>query len=256
MRFLDLEIEDPVPDATTIWLFREALMEGGLIDRLFARFGQHLEAAGYIARGGQIIDATIVSVPKQRNTKEENEAIKAGMTPEGWEQRPAKNAQKDKDARWTKKNDESFYGYKNHVDVDKAHNLIRKWDVTNAAVHDSQKLDDVLDLSNTGKEVWADSAYRSLATEARLQEKGLQSRVHRRAARNRPLSERQASANTTRSRVRARVEHVFGHQQSSMGGKIVRTIGIARARFKIGMMNLGYNIRRLVQLERMAAAPA
>src|ERR1700704_2596632 len=135
MRFLDLEIEDPVPDATTIWLFREALMECGLIDRLFARFGQHLEAAGYIARGGQIIDATIVSVPKQRNTKEENEAIKAGKTPEGWEQRPAKNAQKDKDARWTKKNDESFYGYKNHVDVDKAHNLIRKWDVTNAAVH-------------------------------------------------------------------------------------------------------------------------
>src|ERR1700716_2189363 len=155
MRFLDLEIEDPVPDATTIWLFREALMEGGLIDKLFARFGQHLEAAGYIARGGQIIDATIVSVPKQRNTKEENEAIKAGKTPEGWEQRPAKNAQKDKDARWTKKNDASFYGYKNHVGVDKAHKLIRKWDATDAAVHDSQKLDEVLDLSNTGKEVWA-----------------------------------------------------------------------------------------------------
>src|SRR5262249_47692514 len=75
-------------------------------------------------------------------------------------------------------------------------------------------------------------------------------------ARNRPLSERQKSANTTRSRVRARVEHVFGHQQNSMGGKIVRTIGIARARFKPGMMNLGYNIRRLVQLERLAAVPA
>src|SRR6266404_1297329 len=78
MRFLDLELEDPVPDATTIWLFREALAQAGLIDKLFERFGQHLEAEGYIARGGQIIDATIVSVPKQRNTKEENEAIKAG----------------------------------------------------------------------------------------------------------------------------------------------------------------------------------
>jgi hypothetical protein len=88
------------------------------------------------------------------------------------------------------------------------------------------------------------------------EEKGLQSRTHRRTARNRPLTERQKSANTTPSKVRARVEHVFGHQQSAMGGKIVRTIGIARARFKIGMMNLGYNIRRLVQLERMAAAPA
>jgi hypothetical protein len=78
----------------------------------------------------------------------------------------------------------------------------------------------------------------------------------RRTARNRPLSERQKSANTTRSKVRALVEHVFGQQQNSMGGKIVRTIGLVRARFKIGMMNLGYNIRRLVQLERMAAAPA
>src|SRR5881227_654277 len=125
MRFLDLELEDPVPDATTIWLFREALAQAGLIDRLFARFGQHLEAAGYIARGGQIIDATIVSVPKQRNTKEENEAIKAGKTPEGWEKQPAKNSHKDNDARWTKRNDESFYGYKNHVGVDKAYKLIR-----------------------------------------------------------------------------------------------------------------------------------
>ena len=256
MRFLDLDLEDPVPDATTIWLFREALAQAGLIDKLFERFGQHLETEGYIARGGQIIDATIVSVPKQRNTKEENEAIKAGKTPEGWEQQPAKNAQKDKDARWTKKNDESFYGYKNHLGVDKAHKLIRKWDATDAAVHDSQKLDDLLDLSNTGNGVWADSAYRSDQIEANLKAKGLQSRIHRRAARNHPLSERQKSANTTLSKVRARVEHVFGQQQNSMGGKIVRTIGIVRARFKIGMMNLGYNIRRLVQLERMAAAPA
>src|SRR5438034_2823034 len=97
MRFLDLELEDPVPDATTIWLFREALAQAGLIDKLFERFGQHLEAEGYIARGGQIIDATIVSVPRQRNTKEENETIRAGKTPEGWEQQPAKNAQKDKE---------------------------------------------------------------------------------------------------------------------------------------------------------------
>jgi hypothetical protein len=109
---------------------------------------------------------------------------------------------------------------------------------------------DVLDPSNTGKDVWADSAYRSVQIEAGLKAKGFQSRIHRRAARNHPLSERQKSANTPRSKVRARVEHVFGQQQNSMGGKIVRTIGIVRARFKIGMMNLSYNIRRLVQLER------
>jgi transposase, IS5 family len=256
MRFLDLGLEDAVPDATTIWLFREALVAAGLIDKLFDRFGRHLQAKGYIARGGQIVDATIVSAPPQRNTKEENETIKNGGTPEDWEKQPAKLAQKDLDARWTKKNDKSFYGYKNHVGVDKAHKLIRKWDATDAAVHDSQKLDAILDASNTAKDVWADSAYRSAEIEQRLKEKGLRSRIHRRAARNHPLSEKQEAANTTRSKVRARVEHVFGHQENSMGRKIVRTIGLARARFKVGMMNLGYNIRRLVQIERGAAAPA
>jgi IS5 family transposase len=123
MRFLDLELEDPAPDATTIWLSR-GVGAGEADNKLFERFGRHLEAAAYIARGGQIIDATIVPVPKQRNTKEENEAIKAGKTPQGWEQQPAKHAQKDKDARWTKKNDESFYGYKNHLGVDKVHKLL------------------------------------------------------------------------------------------------------------------------------------
>ena len=159
MRFLDLRLEDTVPDATTLWLFREALVEAKLIDTLFDRFGQHLAAKGYIARGGQIVDATIVSAPKQRNTREENNTVKNGDTPEDWEKKPAKNRQKDKDARWTKKHGKSFYGYKNHVDVDKAHKLIRKWDATDASPHDSQKLDDVLDPTNTSKEVWADSAF-------------------------------------------------------------------------------------------------
>jgi transposase, IS5 family len=256
MRFLDLGLQDEVPDATTMWLFREALAQAGLIEVLFERFGQHLEAKGYIARGGQIIDASIVSAPKQRNSRDENEAIKAGKTPEDWAKKPAKNAQKDKDARWTKKHGQSYFGYKNHVGVDKTHKLIRRYAATDASVHDSQKLDAILDASNTGKQVWADSAYRSGKTEAGLKAKGYRSRIHRRAARNRPLPQRQQSANTTRSRVRARVEHVFGHQHNSMGGKIVRTIGMARARFKIGMMNLGYNMRRLVQLERVAAALA
>jgi transposase, IS5 family len=254
MRFLGLGLEDPVPDATTVWLFREALANAGLMKTLFERFTRHLDAKGYIARGGQIIDATIVSVPKQRNTHEENEAIKAGQTPEGWEDKPAKNAQKDKEARWTKKHGKSYYGYKNHVDVDRKHKLIRRYAESDAAVHDSQKLDELLDKSNTSAEVWADSAYLSAEIEAKLKAKGYKSRVHRRALRNRPLSERQQAANTARSRVRARVEHVFADQENAMGGKIVRTIGMARACVKIGMMNLVYNMRRLVQLERIAAS--
>ena len=253
-RFLRLGIEDRIPDGTTLWLFREKLAKADLIEKLFDRFDQHLGAQGYIARGGQIVDATIVAVPRQRNTREENEAIKRGQTPEDWEKKPAKNRQKDKDARWTKKHGKSFYGYKNHVNADAKHKLIRRYEVSDAAVHDSQKLDGLLNKGNTSRDVFADSAYRSTETEATLKARGFKSRIHVRAARSHPLSKTEAEANRKKSRVRARVEHVFGVQQTSPGGRIVRTIGIVRARAKIGLQNLVYNIRRLVTLERMAVA--
>ena len=185
--------------------------------RLIRLLDGYLNAKGYIARGCQIIDATIVSAPQQHNTREENEAIKAGQTPEGREKKRAKNAQKDKDARWTKKNDQSFYGYKNHISVDRKHKLIRRYTETDASVHDSQTLDEVLDKTNTSNAVWADSAYWSVKTEAKLEAKGYKSRIHRRGARNNPLCKRQQAANTTRSRVRARVEHVFADQEKRHG---------------------------------------
>ena len=89
-RFLGLAIEDSIPDATTLWLFREKLARAGLIEQLFDRFDQHLAAKGYMARGGQIIDASIVLVPTQRNSRDENAELQAGRTPAGWKQKPAK----------------------------------------------------------------------------------------------------------------------------------------------------------------------
>jgi len=253
-RFLKLGIEDAIPDGTTLWLFREKLSKAGLIATLFERFGRHLEAQGYIARGGQMIDATIVPVPKQRNTREENEAVKAGQPPADWEQRPAKNRQKDKDARWTKKHGKSFFGYKNHVNADARHKLIRDYDVTDASVHDSQKLDGLLNNANTSQDVYADSAYRSAETEAKLNARGFRSRIHSRASRNHRLSDAQVEANRKKGKVRVRIEHVFGAQENAPGGRIIRTIGAVRARAKIGLQNLVYNLRRLVILERMATA--
>jgi IS5 family transposase len=253
-RFLTSGIEDCIPDGTTLWLFREKLAQAGVIEKLFDRFDRYLGAKGYIARGGQIVDATIVPVPKQRNTHKENETVKGGQTPEAWKKKPAKNRQKDKDARWTKKHGRSFYGYKNHVNADVAHKLIRRYDVSDAAVHDSQKLDGLLNKANTSADVFADSAYRSAETEAGLKARGFRSRIHVRATRNHPLSQRQVEANRKKSQVRVRVEHVFGAQETSAGGRIVRTIGIVRARAKIGLQNFVYNIRRLVTLERITAA--
>jgi IS5 family transposase len=253
-RFLGLGFEDGIPDGTTLWLFREKLVKAGLVEKLFEQFSQQLEAKGFIARGGQMVDATIVAVPRQRNTREENEQVKAGETPESWEKKPAKNRQKDKDARWTKKHGKSFFGYKNHVNADAKYKLIRSFEVTDASVHDSRKLDELLNKANTSQDVYADSAYRSVEAEARLAGRGFNSRIHVRGSRNHPLSAAQKTANRAKSRTRVRVEHVFAAQENTPGGRLVRTIGMMRAKAKIGLANLVYNIRRLVILERMATA--
>jgi transposase, IS5 family len=253
-RFLGLGLEDRIPDGTTLWLFREKLSQAGLIKTLFERFDRHLNAKGYIARGGQMVDATIVPVPTQRNSRDENDAVKRGETPPDWEAKPAKKRQKDRDARWTKKHGKSFFGFKNHVNADKSHKLIRNYEVTDAAVHDSRVLDELLDKVNTCKDVYADSAYRSAEIERRLVARGLRSRICVRGRRGRPLSKAAQAANRTKSRIRSRIEHVFGAQQAAPGGRLVRTIGIIRARAKIGLANLVYNIRRLVTLERLAVA--
>jgi len=254
MRFLGLGLEDRVPDATTVWLYREALVQAEVVEQLFATFDGYLQDQGWLAMGGQMIDASIVAVPKQRNGRDENAAIKAGETPEGWDDKPAKRRQKDTDARWTKKHGQSHYGYKNHVNVDRRHKLIRRYQVTDASVHDSQVVDDVLDDDNTASDVWADSAYRSTEIEQKLDARGLKSRIHRKGHRNRPLTKREQQGNRTRSKVRARVEHVFGAQVNDMGGTLIRSIGIIRAKARIGLKNLAYNMRRAVQLDGFAAA--
>src|SRR3954447_25717993 len=159
MRFLGLGLADRGPDATTVWLYREKLAQAGLVEALFEAFDAHLKRRGYLAMGGQIVDASIVSAPVQRNSRAENTAIKDGHPPVAW--KPNKKAQKDVDARWTKKHGKSYFGYKNHVTIDRKHKLMRRYTVTDAAVHDSQRLDALLDPHNTASDVWADTAYRS-----------------------------------------------------------------------------------------------
>ena len=325
VRFLGLALEDKVPDAKTVWLYREQLSQAGMIGTLFDDFDGYLKSQGFQAMGGQIIDASIVAVPIQRNRREENEQIKRGETPEAWADKAAKRRQKDTQARWTKKHGKSHYGYKNHVGIDRKHKLIRRYQVTDAAVHDSQVLEEllrtllhitfpaykarldalvlvrarerglparqakpcgqdaraprkgvaihkhplettichlggdeigklnrvrILTSDNTASGVWADSAYRSEAIEKKIKKRGLTSRIHRKGYRNRPLQDGEKTGNRRRSRFRARVEHVFGAQRNDMGGTLVRSIGLVRARARIGLKNLAYNMRRLVHLQR------
>ena len=256
MRFLGLGLEDRVPDAKTVWLYREGLVETGLVEELFRQFDGYLARQGYIARGGQILDASIVAVPKNHNTRDENKAIKNGEVPEDWADKPAKRSQKDVDARWTKKHGKSHYGYKNHVNVDRKHKLVRRYHVSDAALHDSQAVDHLLMRGNTGAGVWADAAYRSEAMEAKLRARKLKSHIHRKGKRGKPLTDQATGSNRTKSTVRVRVEHVFGAQANDMGGTLVRTVGMARAKTKIEMKNIAYNMRRLVQLRPINPCPA
>jgi IS5 family transposase len=157
MRFLDLTLADSVPDATTVWLFRQQLKQQGLIEELFEQFDPYLRQEGYQGKGGQIVDATLVPVPKQRNSKEENQQLAQGEIPDTWQEKPHRLSQKDIDPRWTKKNGQSHFGYKNHISIDVEYGFIRRYEVTDAAVHDSQVLGAVLDDENEGEEIWADS---------------------------------------------------------------------------------------------------
>jgi len=253
MRFLGLQFGDRVPDAKTVWLFREHLKTLKLMDTLFTRFHEQLAEQGYVAKAGQMIDATFVEVPRQRNKREENAKIKIGETPEKWKEDAAKPKlrQKDLDARWAKKNNERHYGYKNHINADQEHKLIHSYKITDAAVHDSQVFEELLDQNtdDQGKKraIYADSAYRSKEKEDKLAEDGVPSQICEKGVRNHPLTEEQKISNRKKSKVRSRVEHVFG-AQAQMGGHTANTIGILRAEVKISMMNLVYNMVRLGQL--------
>ena len=273
MRFLGLGLADPVPDANTIWTFREALTRGRIdgkpaIEVLFRAYEAALTKAGFLAMGGQIIDASIVAAPKQRNTEGEKAEIKAGRIPQAWKAKPAKLAQKDRDARWTvkfskaKPSDDGSsridlavpaFGYKNHIGIDRRHGLIRTWTATDAARYDGAQLPNLVSKRNTASDVWADTAYRSKANEKHLADNGLRSHIHRKKPQGRPMPINVSRANGRRSKVRAAVEHVFARQKGPMA-LVVRTIGLARATVKIGLANIVYNMRRAAWLTESRTA--
>ena len=253
MRFLGLHMEDHVPDAKTIWLFRDNLVKADVMRKLFDIFSNQLEAAHLITRTGTIVDATFVDAPRQRNTREENASIKAGEIPEEWkkEGNASKLRQKDTDARWTKKGNETHYGYKDHVKADAESKLITGYAVTSANVHDSKALLELVDENDNA--LYADSAYSGAELQAKLP-KTVEARIHEKGYRNRPLTEAQKESNRKKSKIRVRIEHIFGFMTMSLHELTLRSIGIARATFNAGLTNLVYNLCRYEFLCRPKAA--
>lgn len=269
MRFLGFELGGPTPDENTIRHFRNRLTETGTLKRVMKAFDWQLQKKGYIPMSGQIVDASLVPAPKQRNTEDEKAAVKAGKSAkEIWPDKPNKAVQKDVDARWTLKIGGKVryrpdgtplpqialpvFGYKSHVSIDRRFGFIRKSTVTSASDADGRQLRHVISTENTGSDVWADSAYRSQSNEKWLAKRMLTSRIHRRKPKGRPMPKAMARANARKSSVRARVEHVFAHQKNKFG-LFIRTIGIARAETKLILANLAYNFDRLIFHERRKA---
>ncbi len=236
-QFVGIKDGDSIPDAKTIWLFRNQLAQQGVHRALFDAFEAQLHRQGYHARAGQIIDASILEARKPCSL---NKTVY---------KTPAAQAQHDGEATFTKKGDKTFFGYKNHINVDRKHRFVRAYDVTTASTHDSQVFESVVDPKNSSLDLWADSAYKSEERDRWCEEKAYRNKIHHRAYRNRPLDSRQKRSNKARSKIRALVEHPFSYAKNWGKRVAIRTIGLARATLNCCLKNLSYNLRRFVFLE-------
>lgn len=249
-RFAGLDFSHKIPDTNTIWTFKEKLKENDNERKLFDCFYKELEQQKLIVSEGKMVDASFHEVPRQRNSREENKTIKEGEIPQAWNEEKHKHklSHKDTDARWTKKNNQTYYGYKNHVKADVGSKLIDNYTVTSASEHDSQALEGLLTEKDAGQALYADSAYTGEDQEASIDKVKMLNKVHEKGYKNKPLTTTQKENNKGKSKFRARVEHIFGFVENSMHGTYMRCIGKARARVVIGLTNLAYNICRAVQL--------
>ena len=249
MRFLGFGLYDRVPDAKTIWLYEDLLSKNEAGKALFSRFFASLATKGYVTKAGSIVDASFIEAPKRKNTKEQREQLKKGEIPEEWNDpdHPQKLMQRDTDAAWTKKGNENYFGYKDSVKVDLDSKLIMDYRVTSASANDAKAAEGIFD--ETDNVAYGDAAYPSLELPVNVE-----NMISEKANRNHPLTDEQRESNHKKAKLRCRVEHVFAGMVQMVGGTTVRCKNLTRATFNISLMNLLYNIRRVVTLNRLRTA--
>ena len=243
-RFIGQGLHDVVPDAKTIWLYRQSITTLGVIDELFVRLKKQLEKYGLIAHKGIMVDASFIKVPIQRNTPEENGEIKSGKTPD-WDEN--KSRQKDTDANWTKKANQNHYGYKQHIKADVKSKLITNFEVTPASENDGKVLNELIEKSDKGQPCYGDSAYYSKELTEQLIDYGIKPRIISKGYRYKKLTEKDREKNHKLSSKRCRVEHIFGWFKQK-GGNLIKGIGITRITARITLRIIGYNLSRAVFL--------
>jgi IS5 family transposase len=261
--FLGLGVDSRVPDEKTIWSYRNELAKKKADVQLFAAFDAFLMEKGGYVKEGVIVDASFIEVPRSKPTKEENQSHEQkqqkqeGEAPAS-EQEPSaspRERQLDYDAKWTKKNSKSYFGYKDHVKVDAGSKFITKYVVTPANIHDSPVLHQLLEPArDKGQAVYADKGYTSWDNDFAIRGLGMKSRIMKKAVRNAPLTEKDKEWNQSISKIRARVEHVFGYIEIAMNRMYLRAKGLMRITFTTGLMNLVYNLLRYTTLQRARSA--
>lgn len=244
-------VSEKMPDAKTIWHFKNVLANHDAGKRLFKKLNQSLSDKGFLKKEKVAVDSTIIEAPVQRNTREENAMLKEGLTPEGWLADDPKSkhrlAQKNTGASWGVKHGRYVFGNKDHVSIDLESKLIIDYSATSARPHDSKVFLELLPAE--AKEVYADSAY---YVHRNALPDGVAANICIPGSRNHKLTAEEMEINHRYSSKRCRIEHVFGAMKGNWNGGLMRCVGVARERLHIGLKNLTYNMRRFSFLKRQA----
>lgn len=248
-RFLGIALCDAVPDAKTIWHFREQLKDHAIFDRLFEFLREKIEKVHFKMNDDSIVNSRIIEVPRQRNSRDENGRLKNDQIHEAWKENPNKLSQKDTDAIWLKKNSKNYFGYKNHIKIDQGSKIITHYQVITASVHDSDALDYLLNECDTDKPLYAVSVYTGKRCAKITRKFNMQNRTHKKGYRNKPLSKCQKKRNRQKSKIRVRVKYVFGFASKKLNRQsFFIYIGLDRIASSTGLQNIVYNLFRAVSL--------
>ncbi|MGN1209432.1 MAG: IS5 family transposase [Duodenibacillus sp.] len=251
-----LSISSPkdLPKAKTLWKYREIFVKHGIFQSMLnsqikEQTAEIESAVPGLTKRNVTIDASFVEAPKQRNSREENAAIKDGRGDDLWRDQPNKRRHKDLDARWTKKHGKTYYGYKAHVVTSAATNLVIDLASTSAAVHDAKIGPDMITRLRPTGMVLADAGYLGSRMSDAITACGAIPMIAEKPSKVKKLDEQigtdlQRRRNKVIASTRCRIEHIFGYVEKTLKGSTVRSVGMARAAANICLTFWLYNLHR------------
>jgi IS5 family transposase len=226
-KFVQLDAHETVPDETTVCRFRQRLIECGLHEEMLGLLNAQLEARGYIVKRVTLVDATLVESSRKRPAAQ---AVREGRAP-------------DADASYTRKCNQSFYGYKAHVSSDGEHQLIRAAVISTASQYDGEVLVRVAPADS--EVVYADKAYDTKVNQAWLRAHGIQNGILKKGGCHIQLTAEDQENNHQKSLVRRQIERIFAHLKKWQHYRRVRYLGLARNQLELTLKAVAYNLQRL-----------